>query len=80
MEQRKMKMDRLLEWQRDLTEKLGVTIHELQEMPLPSEDELNKLKDHLEVLQAERDKRAELFLNTQVEIKDIMGMFYIDIV
>lgn len=80
MEQRKMKMDRLLEWQRDLTEKLGVTIHELQEMPLPSEAELDKLKDHLEVLQAERDKRAELFLNTQVEIKDIMGMFYIDIV
>lgn len=80
MEQRKMKMDRLLEWQRDLTEKLGVTIHELQEMPLPSEDDLDKLKNHLEVLQAERDKRAELFLNTQVEIKDIMGMFYIDIV
>lgn len=80
MEQRRMKMDRLFEWQRDLTEKLGVTIHELQEMPLPSEDELDKLKDHLEVLQAERDKRAELFLNTQVEIKDIMGMFYIDIV
>lgn len=80
MEQRRMKMDRLLEWQRDLTEKLGVTIHELQEMPLPSEDELDKLKDHLEVLQAERDKRAELFLNTQVEIKDIMGMFYINIV
>ncbi|XP_045452019.1 protein regulator of cytokinesis 1-like [Melitaea cinxia] len=77
MEQRKMKMDRLLEWQRDLTEKLGVTIHELQEMPLPSEDELDKLKDHLEVLQAERDKRAELFLNTQVEIKDIMDKLQI---
>lgn len=77
MEQRRMKMDRLLEWQRDLTEKLGVTIHELQEMPLPSEDELDKLKDHLEVLQAERDKRAELFLNTQVEIKDIMDKLQI---
>lgn len=73
MEQRRLKMDRLLEWQRDLTDKLGVTIHELQEVPLPSEDELGKLKNHLEMLQAERDKRAEMFLNTQVEIKDIMG-------
>ncbi|CAG4996679.1 unnamed protein product [Parnassius apollo] len=72
VEQRRMKMERLLEWQRDLAEKLGVTIQELQDMPLPSEEELNKLKDHLEVLQAERDKRAEIFLNTQVEIKDIM--------
>lgn len=68
-----MKMERLLEWQRDLAEKLGVTIQELQEIPLPSEEELDRLKDHLEVLQAERDKRAEIFLNTQVEIKDIMG-------
>lgn len=68
-----MKMERLLEWQRDLAEKLGVTIHELQEIPLPSEEELAKLKDHLEVLQAERDKRAEIFLTTQVEIKDMMG-------
>ncbi|CAH2041512.1 unnamed protein product, partial [Iphiclides podalirius] len=72
VEQRRMKMERLLEWQRDLAEKLGVTIQELQEIPLPSEEELDKLKDHLEVLQAERDKRAEIFLNTQVEIKDIM--------
>lgn len=68
-----MKMERLLEWQRDLAEKLGVTIQELQEIPLPSEEELGRLKDHLEVLQAERDKRAEIFLNTQMEIKDIMG-------
>lgn len=73
MEQRRMKMNRLLEWQRDLTDKLGVTFHELQEIPLPSENELDKLKEHLEVLQTERDKRVELFLNTQVEIKDIMG-------
>lgn len=68
-----MKMERLLEWQRDLAEKLGVTIQELQDIPLPSEEDLDKLKAHLEVLQAERDKRAETFLNTQVEIKDIMG-------
>ncbi|XP_047534246.1 protein regulator of cytokinesis 1-like [Vanessa atalanta] len=77
MEQRRKKMKRLVEWQRDLTEKLGVTTHELQEIPLPSEDELDKLKDHLEVLQAERDKRAELFLNTQAEIKDIMDKLQI---
>lgn len=68
-------MDRLLEWQRDLVDKLGVTMHELQEEPLPAEEELDKLKSHLEVLQAERDKRAEIFLNTQVEIKDIMGLY-----
>ncbi|CAH2210701.1 jg27878, partial [Pararge aegeria aegeria] len=74
-EQRRTKMDRLLEWQRDLVDKLGVTMHELQEEPLPAEEELNKLKNHLEVLQTERDKRAELFLNTQVEIKDIMGWY-----
>lgn len=67
-------MDRLLEWQRDLTDKLGVTIQELQDIPLPSEEDLNKFKNHLTVLQTERDKRTEIFLNTQVEIKDIMGM------
>ncbi|XP_030023185.1 protein regulator of cytokinesis 1 [Manduca sexta] len=72
VEQRRMKMDRLLEWQNDLAEKLGVTIQELQDVPLPSEDELDRLKNHLEVLQAERDKRTEVFLNIQVEIKDIM--------
>ncbi|CAG9583143.1 unnamed protein product [Danaus chrysippus] len=77
MEQRRTKMDRLLEWQRDLTDKLGVTVHELQEIPLPAEEELDKLKLHLEVLQAERDKRVELFLNTQVEIKDIMDKLQI---
>ncbi|XP_046968123.1 protein regulator of cytokinesis 1-like [Vanessa cardui] len=77
MEQRRKKMKRLVEWQRDLTEKLGVTTHELQEIPLPAEEELDKLKDHLEVLQAERDKRAELFLNTQAEIKDIMDKLQI---
>ncbi|CAG9135866.1 unnamed protein product [Plutella xylostella] len=72
VEQRKMKMDRLFEWQRDLTEKLGVTIQELKEVPLPSEEELDRLKEHLVILQAERDKRAEIFLNTQMEIKEIM--------
>ncbi|KAH9644459.1 hypothetical protein HF086_009843 [Spodoptera exigua] len=72
VEQRRMKMERLLEWQRDLADKLGVTIQELQEIPLPAEEELDKLKEHLEMLQAERDKRAEIFLNIQVEIKDIM--------
>ncbi|XP_026730469.1 protein regulator of cytokinesis 1-like isoform X1 [Trichoplusia ni] len=72
VEQRRMKMERLLEWQRDLADKLGVTIQELQEVPLPAEEELDKLKEHLEMLQAERDKRAEIFLNIQVEIKDIM--------
>ncbi|KAI5646328.1 microtubule associated protein (MAP65/ASE1 family) domain-containing protein [Phthorimaea operculella] len=72
VQQRRMKMERLLEWQRDLADKLGVTIQELQETPLPAEEELDRLKAHLEVLQAERDKRAEIFLNTQVEIKDIM--------
>ncbi|CAH1636958.1 unnamed protein product [Spodoptera littoralis] len=72
VEQRRMKMERLLEWQRDLADKLGVTIQELQEVPLPAEEELDKLKEHLEMLQAERDKRAETFLNIQVEIKDIM--------
>ncbi|KAJ8720151.1 hypothetical protein PYW07_012194 [Mythimna separata] len=72
VEQRRMKMERLLEWQRDLADKLGVQIHELQEVPLPSEEELDKLREHLEMLQAERDKRAEVFLNIQVEIKDIM--------
>ncbi|XP_068628055.1 protein regulator of cytokinesis 1-like [Battus philenor] len=72
VEQRRMKMERLQEWQRDLVEKLGVAIGELRDMPLPSEEELEKLKDQLEVLQAERDKRAEIFLTTQVEIKDIM--------
>ncbi|KOB75274.1 Cobaltochelatase CobN subunit [Operophtera brumata] len=41
-------MERLLEWQRDLAEKLGVAIQELQEVPLPSEEELDRLKDHLE--------------------------------
>lgn len=70
-----MKMDRLFEWQRDLTEKLGVTIQELKEVPLPSEEELDRLKEHLVILQAERDKRAEIFLNTQMEIKEIMGEF-----
>ncbi|XP_026330687.1 protein regulator of cytokinesis 1-like [Hyposmocoma kahamanoa] len=70
--ERKMKMERLLEWQRDLVDKLGVTIHELQDIPLPSEEDLDKFKNHLTVLQAERDKRAEIFLNTQVEVKDIM--------
>ncbi|KAM3962039.1 protein regulator of cytokinesis 1 [Aphomia sociella] len=77
VEQRRMKMERLLEWQRDLAEKLGVTIQELQEVPLPSEDELDRLRVHLEVLQSERDKRAEIFLNTQVEIKDIMDKLQI---
>lgn len=76
VEQRRMKMERLLEWQRDLVDKLGVTIHELQEIPLPSEEELDRLKDHLEKLQAERDKRAEIFLNVQVEVKDIMGKLH----
>lgn len=70
-----MKMERLLEWQRDLADKLGVTIQELQDVPLPAEEELDKLKEHLEMLQAERDKRAEIFLNIQVEIKDIMGVY-----
>lgn len=68
-----MKMERLMEWQQDLADKLGVTIQELKEMPLPSEEELGRMKSHLEVLQAERDKRAEIFLHVQVEIKDIMG-------
>ncbi|XP_049874846.1 protein regulator of cytokinesis 1-like [Pectinophora gossypiella] len=72
VQQRRMEMERLLEWQRDLTDKLGVTIQDLQEIPLPPEEELDKLKNHLDVLQAERDKRAEIFLNTQVEVKDIM--------
>lgn len=69
-------MERLLEWQHDLAEKLGVTIQELNDIPLPSEEELDKLKHHLTVLQAERDKRAETFLNAQVEIKNIMGKFF----
>ncbi|XP_052750360.1 protein regulator of cytokinesis 1-like [Galleria mellonella] len=77
VEQRRMKMERLLEWQRDLADKLGVTIQELKEVPLPSEEELDKLGVHLEVLQAERDKRVEIFLNTQVEIKDIMDKLQI---
>ncbi|CAK1543043.1 unnamed protein product [Leptosia nina] len=72
VEQRKMKMERLLEWQRDITDKLGVTMQELEEVPLPSEEDLNQLKNHLEMLQAERDRRVETFLNTQVEIKNIM--------
>ncbi|KPI92615.1 PREDICTED: protein regulator of cytokinesis 1-like [Papilio xuthus] len=75
--QRRMKMERLLEWQKDIGEKLGTTIYELQDVPLPSEEELDKLKNHLEVLQAERDKRVEIFLNTQVEIKDIMEKLHI---
>lgn len=75
-----MKMERLLEWQRDLADKLGVTIQELQEVPLPAEEDLDKLKEHLEMLQAERDKRAEIFLNIQVEIKDIMGKDFCDCV
>lgn len=75
MEQRKMKMDRLVEWQQDLSEKLGVAIPELQEMPLPSEEELDQLQLNLELLQAERDKRVETFLYTQVEIKNIMGKY-----
>lgn len=78
VEQRRMKMERLLEWQRDLADKLGVTIQEFKEVPLPSEEDLDRLKEHLEMLQAERDKRAEIFLNIQVEIKDIMGKFCID--
>ncbi|KAJ2951782.1 hypothetical protein O0L34_g13947 [Tuta absoluta] len=77
VQQRRMKMERLLEWQRDLADKLGVTIQELQEVPLPAEEELDRLKAHLEVLQTERDKRAEIFLNTQVEIKDIMEKLHI---
>ncbi|XP_053608737.1 protein regulator of cytokinesis 1-like [Plodia interpunctella] len=77
VEKRRMKMDRLLEWQRDLADKLGVTIRELQEVPLPAEEELDRLKDHLEDLQAERDKRVEIFLHTQVEIKDIMDKLQI---
>ncbi|XP_050668586.1 protein regulator of cytokinesis 1-like [Leptidea sinapis] len=77
VEQRRVKRDRLLEWQRDLADKLGVTIHELKEVPLPSEEELDRLKDHLEMLQAERDKRVEIFLNNQTEIKDIMDRLYI---
>lgn len=70
-------IERLLEWQHDLADKLGVTIQELQDIPLPTEGDLEKLKNHLTVLQAERDKRAEIFLNTQVEIKDIMGTSFI---
>ncbi|KAJ0176179.1 hypothetical protein K1T71_008353 [Dendrolimus kikuchii] len=72
VEQRRLKMERLVEWQRDLSDKLGVSTHELPDVPLPSEEDLDKLKAHLEVLQGERDKRAEIFLNVQVEIKDIM--------
>ncbi|XP_013196706.1 protein regulator of cytokinesis 1 [Amyelois transitella] len=73
MEKRRMKMDRLLEWQQDLSQKLAVTINMLNEgPPLPSEEDLERLKDHLEDLQSERDKRAEIFLTTQVDIKDIM--------
>ncbi|GBP31766.1 Protein regulator of cytokinesis 1 [Eumeta japonica] len=72
VEQRRRQIDRLMEWQRDLAEKLGVTISELSEVPLPSEEELTKLKERLEILQAERDKRAEVFLNAQADIKDIM--------
>lgn len=66
-------MERLLEWQRDLADKLGVTIQELQDVPLPTDEELDRFKNHLAVLQTERDKRAEIFLNTQIEIKDIIG-------
>lgn len=77
VEQRRRKIERLLEWQRDLADKLGVTIQELNDMPLPSEEELDRFQAHLEVLQAERDKRAEIFLNVQVEIKDIMDKLQI---
>ncbi|XP_047508483.1 protein regulator of cytokinesis 1-like isoform X1 [Pieris napi] len=72
VKQRTIKMERLLEWQQDLSEKLGVTMQQLQEIPLPSEEELDQLKHNLEVLQAERDRRVESFLYTQVEIKNIM--------
>ncbi|KAL4711111.1 hypothetical protein ACJJTC_009482 [Scirpophaga incertulas] len=72
VEQRHKKMKHLQEWQEGLAEQLGVTIHNLQYIPLPSEEELDKLTNHLEVLQAERNKRAEIFLNTQLEVKDIM--------
>ncbi|KAL4704117.1 hypothetical protein ACJJTC_001044 [Scirpophaga incertulas] len=72
VEQRHKKMKHLQEWQEGLTEQLGVSIRELQDMPLPSGEELDKLTNHLEVLQVERNKRAEIFLNTQLEIKDIM--------
>ncbi|XP_063385266.1 protein regulator of cytokinesis 1-like [Cydia fagiglandana] len=77
MEQRRTEINRLLEWQHDLTEKLGVTFHELQDIPLPPQDELDKLRNHLEVLQSERDKRSEIFLHTQIEIKDIMDKLQI---
>lgn len=66
-------MKHLLELQRDLADKMDVETQELQDVPLPSEDDLDKLKNDLTVLQTERDKRAEIFLNTQIEIKDIMG-------
>lgn len=71
--ERKMKMERLLEWQHDLADKLGVTIQELRDIPLPSEEDLDRFRNYLSALQAERDKRAEIFLNTQVEVKDIMS-------
>ncbi|XP_063538851.1 protein regulator of cytokinesis 1-like isoform X2 [Cydia strobilella] len=77
LEQRRTEINRLLEWQHDLTEKLGVTFHELQDIPLPPQDELDKLRNHLEVLQSERDKRSEIFLHTQIEIKDIMEKLHI---
>ncbi|KAL4708669.1 hypothetical protein ACJJTC_008195 [Scirpophaga incertulas] len=72
IEQRHRKIKHLQEWQEGLTEQLGVSIRELQNMPLPSKEELDQLTNHLEVLQAERNKRVEIFLNTQLEVKDIM--------
>ncbi|XP_063546919.1 protein regulator of cytokinesis 1-like [Cydia strobilella] len=77
LEQRRTEINRLLEWQHDLTDKLGVTFPEMQDIPLPPQEELDKLREHLEMLQSERDKRSEIFLHTQIEIKDIMGKLHI---
>ncbi|XP_061729051.1 protein regulator of cytokinesis 1-like, partial [Cydia pomonella] len=72
IEQRQIEMNRLLEWQHDLTEKLGVTFNELQDNRLPPQDELDKLRNHLAGLQSKRDERCKIFLRTQIEIKKIM--------
>lgn len=75
MKQRRLKIERLMEWQKDLVDKLGVSMLEIKETPLPSEEDLQKITEQMEILQSERDKRVEIFLNTQIEIKDIMGEY-----
>lgn len=66
-------LTRLNGWQSKLSHMLGCPSRELPESPLPSEEALQDLSDYLRDQEAEYERRVQVFLKKQEDIKRLIG-------